>query len=101
VSCVSETSEKYKIAPGPSPVEHFELYIWLNLDELTLDRNLALRRTTTLGRSCAGYQDKDNYPDFLAHLHPLAFTVRQSYRIRVCWFLLSRESKDEGWTVWA
>jgi hypothetical protein len=71
VSCVSETCEKYEVAPGPSPVEHFELYIWLNLDELGFERSLAQRRGTILGKSCAGYQGKDSHADLLAHLHHL------------------------------
>ena len=71
MSCVSEPCEKYEAASRPSPVEHLELYIWLNVDELGFERSLALRRGTVLGKSCAGYQGKDGHPDLLAHLHPL------------------------------
>ena len=48
MSCVSETCEKYKVASGPSPVEHLELYIWLNLDELGFERP---KRVMTQGGS--------------------------------------------------
>jgi hypothetical protein len=90
VSCISETCEKYEVASSSSPVEHLELYIWLNFDELDFERSLARRRGTALGKSGAGYQGKDSHPDLLAHLHPLTFTIRQSYRIKVCWSLRSR-----------
>src|SRR5580704_5208798 len=73
VSCASATCEKYEVASGPSPVEHFELYIWLNGDELGFERSLALRRATVLGKSCTGYQGKDSHPGLLTHLHPLHF----------------------------
>jgi hypothetical protein len=44
VSCASAACEKYEVASGPSPVEHLELYIWPNGDELGFERSLALRR---------------------------------------------------------
>ena len=54
VGCVTETCEKYEVAPGPSPVEHFEFYIRLNLDELSFERGLALKRGSAMGKSRAG-----------------------------------------------
>jgi hypothetical protein len=71
MSCVSETREKYEVAPSPSPVEHFKLYIWLYLDELGFERGLALRRRSILGKGRGRYQRKDCRPDLSAHLHPL------------------------------
>jgi hypothetical protein len=71
VSCISESREKYEVASGPSPVEHLELYIWLNLDELGFERGPALRRGAVLGKSCAGYQGKNNHAGLLTHLFPL------------------------------
>ena len=71
MSRASETCEKYEVASGASLVEHFEPYIRLNLDQLGLERSLALRRWGILGKSCAGYQGKDSYADLLSHLHPL------------------------------
>ena len=89
---VSETCEKYEVATGPSPVEHFQLYIRLNLDELGFERSLAPKRGIVLGKSCAGYQGKDSDPDLLAHLpslqlglailpqrHLLVFISRESF----------------------
>src|ERR1700722_17426519 len=72
VSCASATCEKYEVASGPSPVEHLELYVWLNSDELGFERSLALRR-----KNGAGYQGKDSHPDLLTHLDPLRF--RQTF----------------------
>jgi hypothetical protein len=73
VSRASEAGEKYEVASGASPVEHFELYLWLNRawlnstwlnrDELGFERSLALRRCAVLGKSCAGYQGKDSRLD--------------------------------------
>jgi len=79
VCCASETCEKYEVASGPFPVEHFQFYIWLNGDELGFERSLARRRATALGKSCAGYQGKDSHPDLLTHLHPLHLVGRSLF----------------------
>ena len=71
MGCAPETCEEYEVASGPSPVEHLELYIWLNVDELGFERSPALRRGTVLAKSGAGYQGKDSHPNLLTHLHPL------------------------------
>jgi len=84
VSCVSETSKKYEVAPRPSPVQHFEFYIWLNLNELRFERRFTLKRGIVLDTSCPGYQGKDSRQDLVAHT-PVPFTALQSYCIRVCW----------------
>jgi len=74
VSGASATCEKYEVASGFLPVEHLELYIWLNGDELAFERSLALRRGTVLGKSCAGYQGKDSYPDLLTIYIPFIWS---------------------------
>jgi hypothetical protein len=99
VSRASATCEKYEAASGPSPIEHFELYIWLHGDELAFERGLAPRRGTILGKRCASYKGKGSHPDLLTHLHPLDFICLAILPHRVCWSLLSRRSKDEVWTV--
>ena len=58
MSCASAACEKYEVTSGPSPVEHLELYIRLNGDELGFERSLALKRGNVLGKSCVGYQGK-------------------------------------------
>src|SRR5689334_6898766 len=65
VSCVSETCEKYEVASRASPVEHFEFYVWLNVDELGFERSLAMRGRTGLGKRCASDQGKNCHADML------------------------------------
>ena len=59
------------LLPSPSPLEHLELYIRLDVDELGFERSPALGRRTVLGKSCAGYYGRDGHPDLSPHLHPL------------------------------
>ena len=93
MSCVSETCEKYEVATCPSPVEHLELHIRLNLDKLGFDRSPALTRATVLGKSCGGDQDKDSHPDLSAHFYSLH--RRPAILPHQVFWPLSGQSKDE------
>jgi len=53
------------LLPSPSPLEHLELYIRLEVDELGFERSPARRRRTVLGKSCAGYHGKDGRTGFV------------------------------------